>query len=287
MRRFGFTLIELLVVIAIIAILAAILFPVFSQAREKARQSQCISNIRNIAMGFAQYTQDWDERFYVQPTPCGRIPNFNYTPQMSRLYPPYYVVLQPYLRNKQIFVCPSAPRYFGCAQPSCAPEWYCDGFPNTYGYSELLNTDADWANQYKSGEQLKSLGWSRLPRITEPVRFFVLGDCAMGLVCTPNVTRDGIQIRVALANQPPCGGPEMQWSFLACYWNHTGATVEQQVASKGKTMSAVTRHLEGSEIIFSDGHVKWFRWQNVRDARLGGPIQFGADCRPNWVPAFQ
>ena len=52
-------------------------------------------------------------------------------------------------------------------------------------------------------------------------------------------------------------------------------------------MAAVTRHLEGSEIIFSDGHAKWFRWQNVRDARLGGPIQFGADCRPNWVPAFQ
>ena len=63
MRHYGFTLIELLVVIAIIAILAAILFPVFSQAREKARQSQCVSNVRNIAMGFVRYTQDWDERF--------------------------------------------------------------------------------------------------------------------------------------------------------------------------------------------------------------------------------
>ena len=63
MKSRGFTLIELLVVIAIIAILAAILFPVFSQAREKARQSQCTSNQRNAAMGTMQYVQDYDEQF--------------------------------------------------------------------------------------------------------------------------------------------------------------------------------------------------------------------------------
>ncbi|MEZ8220858.1 prepilin-type N-terminal cleavage/methylation domain-containing protein [Candidatus Fervidibacteria bacterium JGI MDM2 JNZ-1-D12] len=66
MRRIkvrGFTLIELLVVIAIIAILAAILFPVFSQAREKARQSSCLSNTKQIALSISQYTTDYDERF--------------------------------------------------------------------------------------------------------------------------------------------------------------------------------------------------------------------------------
>lgn len=282
MRRLGFTLIELLVVIAIIAILAAILFPVFTQAREKARQAQCTSNVRNIALAFSQYTQDYDERFYSQPTPCGRIPGWP-SQEISRMHPPYYVVLQPYIRNKQVFVCPSAHRYFGCAQPTCVPDWYCDGFPNTYGYNEMLNLDVDWAGRFG----FRAQGWGRLPRITEPARFFVLGDCAMGLVCTPNVTRDGIQVRVALANVPPCGGPELQWSFLACYWNHTGATIETTARQRGRTISSLTRHLEGSEIIFADGHVKWYRWQNIRDVRVGGAIQFGADCRPDWVPAFQ
>lgn len=65
MRRNGFTLIELLVVIAIIAILAAILFPVFAQAREKARQTMCLSNSRQMGLAVQMYTQDYDE---VLPT---------------------------------------------------------------------------------------------------------------------------------------------------------------------------------------------------------------------------
>ena len=62
-KRSAFTLIELLVVIAIIAILAAILFPVFAKAREKARQTTCLSNNKQLGLGFLQYYQDWDEKF--------------------------------------------------------------------------------------------------------------------------------------------------------------------------------------------------------------------------------
>jgi len=71
MRPKGFTLIELLVVIAIIAILAAILFPVFSQARESARKTSCLSNTKQIGLAVNMYVQDYDERFFPQPWPGG------------------------------------------------------------------------------------------------------------------------------------------------------------------------------------------------------------------------
>jgi prepilin-type N-terminal cleavage/methylation domain-containing protein/prepilin-type processing-associated H-X9-DG protein len=94
----GFTLIELLVVIAIIAILAAILFPVFARARENARRSSCQSNLKQIGLGMAQYTQDYDEKL---------------VPQYVVLAGPTYVfwtgLLQPYVKNTQIFICPSGP----------------------------------------------------------------------------------------------------------------------------------------------------------------------------------
>ncbi|MBC7526099.1 MAG: prepilin-type N-terminal cleavage/methylation domain-containing protein [Chthonomonadaceae bacterium] len=92
----GFTLIELLVVIAIIAILAAILFPVFAQAREKARQTSCLSNLRQIATSTLMYTQDYDETFAMSA----------YL-QRPNIIQSVYDVSQPYLKNNQVFVCPS------------------------------------------------------------------------------------------------------------------------------------------------------------------------------------
>ncbi len=92
MRRRGFTLIELLVVIAIIAILAAILFPVFAKAREKARQSSCSSNLKQIGLASLQYAQDYDETY----------PAYNLPITGS-----WRNMVTPYAKNTQIFECPS------------------------------------------------------------------------------------------------------------------------------------------------------------------------------------
>ena len=109
MTRKGFTLIELLVVIAIIAILAAILFPVFARAREKARQTSCLSNLKQIMLGTLMYTQDYNERTpphgYFAPDPP-LAPRFN---DSRGAYWDWPVLLEPYIMNRDIYQCPSHP----------------------------------------------------------------------------------------------------------------------------------------------------------------------------------
>ncbi len=92
MKRRGFTLIELLVVIAIIAILAAILFPVFAKAREKARQTSCLNNLKQMGLAVMGYVQDYDE---CTPSAHNHVD---------------LVLIQPYIKNKQVYMCPTSPR---------------------------------------------------------------------------------------------------------------------------------------------------------------------------------
>ena len=107
MRR-GFTLIELLVVIAIIAILAAILFPVFARAREKARQTSCLSNLKQIGLGILSYAQDNDELLPFHRTYTNAAIAHNVYPGATLTVVMWPDAIYSYVRNKQIFVCPSA-----------------------------------------------------------------------------------------------------------------------------------------------------------------------------------
>ena len=96
-RKSGFTLIELLVVIAIIAILAAILFPVFARARENARRASCQSNLKQIGLGIKQYIQDYDEKYPLQG-------------DWSDGRDGWALIIQPYLKSTQVLQCPSERR---------------------------------------------------------------------------------------------------------------------------------------------------------------------------------
>ncbi len=94
MKQHGFTLIELLVVIAIIAILAAILFPVFARARAKAMQNTCLSNVKQLTLGWTMYNNDWDERCHWWQNPPNDFAN----------------AMMPYVKNQHIFYCPVSNR---------------------------------------------------------------------------------------------------------------------------------------------------------------------------------
>ena len=145
----GFTLIELLVVIAIIAILAAILFPVFAQAREKARGASCISNLKQIALALKMYAQDYDERYFAS----GSLPPEN-DPLWDQRRPDGQNLVrmmggglswftQPYIKNQQIFRCPSdtGENYWGRSStgwPWNNAVWW--GRPSSYMYRHIFDS---------------------------------------------------------------------------------------------------------------------------------------------------
>src|SRR5258708_3751554 len=135
--RRGFTLIELLVVIAIIAILAAILFPVFAQARESARKISCLSNCKQMGLAAMMYIQDYDEMYPCTSwdTPAigtsdNDTRNPNYRSAMQWLWR-----IMPYQKNRQLFVCPSDPNpksgFAYGLDGSCADGW---GIPTPISY---------------------------------------------------------------------------------------------------------------------------------------------------------
>ncbi|MBD3175325.1 MAG: prepilin-type N-terminal cleavage/methylation domain-containing protein [Armatimonadia bacterium] len=141
-RRAGFTLIELLVVIAIIAILAAILFPVFAKAQEKAKQTSCLSNMKQIGMARIQYVQDYDEM------------NFCWW-QWDFRRPVW--LLDPYLKNYDVWVCPSDQSPYGPYNDS-------RGVSSDASYSFVATVcGAPWPYPYPSGNEWVSRSRTGMP----------------------------------------------------------------------------------------------------------------------------
>ena len=142
----AFTLIELLVVIAIIAILAAILFPVFARARENARRSSCTSNLKQIGLGVIQYQQDYDEKFPLLRN------NGNANEQGGNGFGGTWVAIQPYLKSTQILQCPSEP-----TAPSDCSTSFTAGCGD-YAYNLLLGYDPPPATDKNRGLAISAVG---------------------------------------------------------------------------------------------------------------------------------
>jgi prepilin-type N-terminal cleavage/methylation domain-containing protein/prepilin-type processing-associated H-X9-DG protein len=170
MRRAGFTLIELLVVIAIIAILAAILFPVFARARAKARATSCLSNMRQIGTAADMYTQDYDERYPMSIYLGG-------TQVIT-----FYHAMMPYMKNAQILQCPSEPDRIKIAEiQALVPVPVAPGL-TAVGYNGNYAVFEDGPNNPLTGANHAVIKQAELPF---PAETFLMGDGEIEL--SPNL----------------------------------------------------------------------------------------------------
>lgn len=235
-RSRGFTLIELLVVIAIIAILAAILFPVFAKAREKARQASCLSNLKQIALAATMYRSDYDE-INVQysfgpgnPNPTDDWVNGQPVPSPVGRYS-WGVQVMPYVKNVQLFVCPSFhPQMTRCGCTSHAPfRWMSYGINIAYVYAD----GGRWTAQ--ADDRIKN------------ANCITFSDgCGFHYNC------------VGHTSHGTCGAVA-GWGDPVNYNYEIPPNREHQRL----------RHNDGANHAFYDGHAKWMRTTMIRDYAMG------------------
>ena len=158
----GFTLIELLVVIAIIAILAAILFPVFARAREKARQTSCLSNQKQIALAWKMYTDDYDGAI---PPYCARVWTNGYGGDYYwDRERHWFQLVQPYIKSVQAFQCPSDPH-------ANQETWW--GYGVSYAYNGYYLHTENWG--------LVDQGATNIAQIDKPAQTLMAGEGEEGM----------------------------------------------------------------------------------------------------------
>jgi prepilin-type N-terminal cleavage/methylation domain-containing protein/prepilin-type processing-associated H-X9-DG protein len=234
-RREGFTLIELLVVIAIIAILAAILFPVFAQARAKARQATCTSNLKQLGTGLLMYAQDYDETFPHVPSNNASVNTGVDWGANTWVYNDIYVILQPYVKNFKVFYCPDRRRMVPDAffQSNAKNEVWGYGYHWSSGYGAEGNKNSLWNRGDGCVGPRKTVGGATfLPGnpisvVAQPATFPIMGD-------TADTPRQTLHTACYDIREKPFSG-----------WN-------TDLPNGG-------RHQNGNNFVFADGHVKWYR----------------------------
>ncbi|MGD9496693.1 MAG: DUF1559 domain-containing protein [Armatimonadota bacterium] len=222
----GFTLIELLVVIAIIAILAAILFPVFARAREKARQTSCLSNVKQISLAIQMYTSDYDETFpsfYSHLPPGGT---------NARIFG-FYDCVGPYTKNEQVYICPSGKYRTNYGRTLLPPG---EGFGkqylvSSYGCPTTFSTSANYP--YFGGLTVWTYGGAGRP-LAEIIR-----------------PADTVVLCESYANQ-------FLNSVSACgfYAVPPDEVTPQPMQPDGRCGNMMYRHNQTMNVAYADGHAK-------------------------------
>jgi len=228
----GFTLIELLVVIAIIAILAAILFPVFARARENARRTSCLSNLKQLGLGMMMYMQDYDAkypaRYYFSGaatpgTGSGTMLSLIVPPPSGASYANAGWLLEPYVKSRQLAVCPS---------------W--TGNLASYGGGYAYNLIAGVPSVYGGPDVLSE---AQVEEASQMIAFV-----------------DGSWYRDAYPVAKASGDLNGNWKVNFCKDVQNGGTAKTCTgAAWGAEINTYGRHLDGVNASYMDGHAKWHK----------------------------
>lgn len=277
----GFTLIELLVVIAIIAILAAILFPVFAQAREKARQSQCISNFKQIGLGIMQYVQDFDE--YYPPSIVSTSGGGSFTTGYDWSW-----CINPYIKsggaNSAVSSARAMSGYYGgvYACPSALRPQVgqfvvrLDVFPGWYNNNDPLH---GWGNNSNGSGPAVSMA-----KIDSPANAIGMWEAGS------NGAKATINGQTVYTNNYAMYCPGDYWAWDD-YWNapndhFMGAwrDCDEPDGTEGYGFQSCNtmpryRHNGTADMLYLDGHVKAMHKKNWYNTDFAQP---GLDCEPFW-----
>jgi len=260
--RLGFTLIELLVVIAIIAILAAILFPVFAQAREAARKSSCQSNLKQVGTAFGMYLQDYDGTF---PWAAWDVAS-SHPAKGSRPDPPFgnfidnYTgwsnVLYPYIKNVQVFKCPSA---------SDPPGWAVDGTNDDSGPTA--------ATQYAYNQNIGDVfGWegtqTKDARLEYPASTILVFEGS------------------SWGDNQSMARERAEWGWQGTFEQNLQTNGQNRANDNDGGPNQLKRHQGGANYAFADGHVKFYNQSNMRAAVDTTLVNGVMKCRTGATPTL-